>query len=166
LKKWPAIVIIVLGAAAGAAAQPAAGPGPVALVTRVYQDYAGAAVIDSSEFNQEDLFGRSKAVMARYLDDGLIALVLADRACSAKTQEICNLDFLPIWDGQDPGGATVRIAATKNPARVSAELRYGSDTVHHLTYVLVKTAAGWRIHDIEYDSHESLLKILRAKPGS
>jgi hypothetical protein len=30
---------------------------------------------------------------------------------------------------------------------------------------MVKTAAGWRVHDIEYDSHESLVAMLRRKPA-
>lgn len=33
--------------------------------------------------------------------------------------------------------------------------------VHRLVYVIAKTAAGWRLHDIEYDSHASLAKMLK-----
>jgi hypothetical protein len=32
---------------------------------------------------------------------------------------------------------------------------------------MVKTPLGWRVHDIEYDSHESLVKMLkRRKAGA
>lgn len=147
------------------APQPAA-PGGSALgaVARMYQDYAAEAVIDSPELSIQDLFGRPKATLARYLDDSLVALVLADRACSRRTQEVCNLDFSPMWDSQDPVGTTVRISAGKDPARVIVELLTpGSTGARRLTYRMVKTPAGWRVHDIEYDSHESLATMLRGK---
>lgn len=148
-----------------AAQSPAPSISAVAAVARIYQDYAAEAVIDSPESSIEDLFGRPKATLARYLDDALVALVLADRACSRRTEEVCNLDFLPIWDAQDPVGTKVKIAAVKDSSHVSVELRApdGSD-LRRLTYRMVKTAAGWRVHDIEYGSHESLVTMLRRKP--
>jgi len=151
----------LLLALTAASVQPAAPPGPLELVTKLYQEYAATAVIDSPELNLEDLFGRPRTAMAHYLDDPLIALVLADRACSERKQEVCNLDFMPIWDAQDAVGATVTISQAKDSARVVAEVRYAPSTVRRLTYVLVKTPAGWRIHDIEYDSHASLVKMLK-----
>ena len=102
--------------------------------------------------------------MARYLDDQLVTLVMADRECSRRTQEVCNLDFAPIWDSQDTVGTTVKIAEGKDPSRVQVELHMAPKTVRRLTYVMVKTPAGWRVHDIEYDSHESLVKMLKGKP--
>ncbi len=155
---------LLLAAATASGQVPATvtAPGPLAVVTKLYQEYAAQAVIDSPEFSMEDLFGRPRAAMARYLDDPLIALVLADRACSARKQEVCNLDFMPIWDAQDAAGATVKISEGKDPSRVPAEI-HSSDGVRHLTFVMVKSAAGWRIHDIEYDKG-SLVKILRGKP--
>jgi len=147
--------------------QPAASAGSaVAAVTRLYQDFAAEAVIDSPELSVPDLFGRPKATLARYLDDALIALVLADRACSQRTQEVCNLDFSPIWDAQDPVGTTVKIAPGSDPSRVDVVLQMpGGKDVRRLTYRMIKAATGWRVHDIEYDSHESLVTMLRRKPG-
>jgi hypothetical protein len=146
--------------------QTPAAPDARGAVAKVYQDFASEAVMDSPELSVADLFGRPKAAMARYLDDSLVALVMADRACSQRTQEVCNLDFAPIWDAQDPVGATVKIGEAKDPARVPVELHYPREPVRRLTYVMVKTPAGWRIHDIEYDSHESLVAMLRKKAGS
>jgi hypothetical protein len=155
--------LLVTAAPASAQVPPSVtAPTPLAVVTKLYQEYAAQAVIDSPEFSMEDLFGRPKAALARYLDDPLIGLVLADRACSARKQEVCNLDFMPIWDAQDAAGATVRISEGKDPSRVQAEIHY-SDGVRHLTFVMVKTAVGWRIHDIAYDKG-SLVKILKGKP--
>jgi hypothetical protein len=36
--------------------------------------------------------------------------------------------------------------------------------VRRLTYHMTKTAAGWRVRDIEHDSHASLVTMLRGKP--
>jgi hypothetical protein len=160
-----AVVLCAIGFAAPAQ-PPAAAASAVAAVTRLYQDFAAEAVIDSPGLSIQDLFGRSKASLDRYLDDALVALVLADRACSQRTQEVCNLDFSPIWDAQDAVGTTVKISESRDPSRVLAELRGpGSRDVRRLTYRMVKTAAGWRVHDIDYDSHESLVAMLRRKPA-
>jgi len=154
------VCVVALAVPATAQAPSAA----LAAVTKLYQDFAAEAVIDTAELSMPDLFGRPKAAMARYLDDELVALVLADRECSRRTHEVCNLDFAPIWDSQDMVGATVKIAAGKDSSHVQVEVRYAPNGVRRLTYVMVHTPAGWRVHDIEYDSHESLVAMLRAKP--
>jgi len=135
-------------------------------VARLYQDFAAEAVIDSPELSIEDLFGRPRAALARYLDDGLVALVLADRACSRRTGSVCQLDFAPIWDSQDPVGSTVKISQGKDASHVVVELRsFERPDVRRLTYVMAKTAAGWRVRDIEYGTHPSLVAMLRGKSG-
>lgn len=153
----------VLFLASIAAAQPATVPTAASAVAKLYQDFAAEAVIDTQDYTILDLFSRPKASLARYLDEGLVALVMADRACSEKKQEVCNLDFAPIWDSQDMVGTTVAIAEGKDPSRVQVELHMPPKTVRRLTYVMTKTPAGWRVHDIEYDSHESLVKMLKGK---
>ena len=157
-----AIVVGLLGVASFVSAQPAASTA-LGAVARIYQDFAAEAVIDTPELSVQDLFGRPKAAMARYLDDPLIALVLADRECSRRTQGVCALDFSPIWDAQDPVGATVKMSAGKDAGRVLAEIHYPQNVVRRLTYVMRRSAAGWRVHDIEYDSHTSLVTMLKGK---
>jgi hypothetical protein len=144
-------------------AQPATpGATAVSAVAKLYQDFAAEAVIDSPELSIEDLFGRPKATLSRYLDDALVSLVLADRACSRRTQEVCSLDFSPIWDAQDAVGTVVKISDAKDPSRVLVELQTPDHKdLRRLTYRMVKTPAGWRVHDIEYDSHESLVAMLK-----
>jgi len=158
-------VVLVAGAAGDVAAQPVEPHGAVTAVAKLYQDFAAEAVIDTPDLSILDLFSRPKATLARYLDDDLIALVLADRECAQRTQGVCNLDFAPIWDSQDMVGTTVKIEAGKDPSLVVVELR-GPDPKEHrrLTYHMVKAPAGWRVHDIAYDSHESLVKMLKKKP--
>ena len=44
-----------------------------------------------------------------------------------------------------------------------AEIRYPQNVVRRLTFVMRRSAAGWRVHDIEYDSHTSLVTMLKGK---
>jgi len=60
-------------------------------------------------------------------------------------------------------GVTVKIAQGKTPDRADVELKFPPNEIRKLTYVMVKTPAGWRVHDIEYDGHESLVRMLKAK---
>jgi hypothetical protein len=159
-----AIAACALGLASASAAQAPAEQTAVKAVAKIYQDFAAEAVIDTADLSILDLFSRPKATLARYLDDDLVALVMADRDCSRRKNEVCNLDFAPIWDAQDMVGTTVKIDEGKDAAHVKVELHFPPNTIRRLTYVMVKTAAGWRVHDIEYDSHESLVKMLKGKP--
>lgn len=158
--RW--LVIAFLITPAQIVAAQAVGDAPTA-VAKLYQTFAAEAVIDTQDYSIEGLFGRPKTTLARYLDDRLVVLVLADRACSARTHEVCNLDFSPMWDSQDPVGTTVKISPI-DASRVLVELHGPDQNARRLTYRMVKTTAGWRVHDIEYDSHESLATMLQRKP--
>lgn len=157
---WSVVGLLIVPAHIPAAQSGSDAP---AAVAKLYQEFAAEAVIDTQDYSIQGLFGRPKAALARYLDDRLVALVLADRACSARTQEVCNLDFSPMWDSQDPVGTAIKISAL-DASRVLVELHGPNQRDRRLTYRMVKTAAGWRVHDIEYDSHESLATMLRRKP--
>jgi hypothetical protein len=137
-------------------------PGPDAVVSQLYKDFAWEAVPDHAE--KPGLIEQPRAVLQRYFDDGLTNLILADRACAERTHEICRLDFSPIWDSQDPAASGLKVSATKDPSVVNVTFRDPeSHDVTELTYRMTKTQAGWRVHDIAYKSHESLLTLLRAK---
>jgi hypothetical protein len=154
---------IVLSLAIGADAQRQAPSGPLGTVVKLYQDFAAEAVIDNPDLSL-DLFAQPRAVLSKYLDDSLVALVLKDRECRQRTQEVCNLDFAPLWDSQDPVGTTVKISETPDAARVLVELRrFERPEVVRLTYRMTRGAAGWRVADIEYSGHASLASLLRGK---
>ncbi|MFZ6817182.1 hypothetical protein [Undibacterium sp. Ji22W] len=134
-----------------------------ALVAKLYKNYAFEAIRDESDLDGEFL-DRPRNVLLSYLTPSLAKLVLKDRKCAADTHEICNLDFMPLWDSQDPTGAIVRILPTSKNDEVNVQLRYGSET-RTLTYFLTLTNLGWRIRDIAYENgRKSLVDILgRAK---
>lgn len=130
---WSVIGFLILPGHIGATQAVTDAP---AAVARLYQDFAAEAVIDTQDYSIEGLFGRPKATLARYLDDRLVALVLDDRACSARTHEVCNLDFSPMWDSQDPVGTTVKISAI-DASRVVVELHGPDQKARRLTYGMV-----------------------------
>lgn len=160
-KLWVVVCLtaVVTITSSYAAAPP---PGADAVVARLYKDFAWEA--KSNDTEKTGLIDQPKSVLSSYFDETMTRLILEDRACSARTNEICRLDFPPIWDSQDPAAAGLKVSATKDPSIVQVTFRnpVGGE-VTTLSYEMTKTAAGWRIHDIKYKSHQSLLAILRMK---
>jgi len=135
------------------------------VVARLYRDFAWEAVVETPPWHGHELLDQPRVVLARYFDNELIRLWLADRACEARTHEICKIDFMPIWDSQDPSGTFVSIDSTTDPALVKVELRHPFKTEPRtLNYRLVKTPDGWRIHDIVRPGNWSLVSLLSRKP--
>jgi hypothetical protein len=156
------LAIALLGCSADLTAQAAGASGPLNIVARLYRDFAGIAVIDDPELAGEVLIEQPRAVLARYFDETLVGLILKDRACVARTREVCNLDFDPLFESQDPVGSTVKILPTRDPSVVSAKLRqFERPEVRELKFRLVNTAAGWRVSDIDYGADGTLLGILK-----
>ncbi len=136
---------------------------PVGVVAQLYRDFAWEAVMDEPEWRGHSLMEQPQTVLARYFDDGLIALLLADRACVSRTHEECRLDHLPIWDSQDPGATQLKVLGTPDSSVVRVSFRYPSDrTPIELAYHMVRTGRGWRIHDIVSRSAGSLRQQLSA----
>jgi hypothetical protein len=136
-------------------------------VAQLYRDFAWEAVVETPDWHGHDLLDQPRAVLSRYFDDALVRLWLADRACGIRTHEICRMNFLPIWDSQDPSGTFVNIAATADRMVVRVELRHPAYTEpRYLNYRLVETSAGWRVHDISREGGDgwSLVRLLSGKP--
>jgi hypothetical protein len=136
------------------------------VVRQLYADFACEAVIDEPGCDsRHELIDQPQAVLEQYVDAALTRLWLADRKCEARTHEICNVDFLPIWASQDPSGTFVRILPTSDSTRIDVELRHPYYTEPRvLQYTLVSTKTGWRIHDIARPGEWSLLALLSKKP--
>lgn len=154
-------VLVLLGLISAAAnAEPQLSP-QVKLVRSLYQRFAGMSVLEQPSSDGE-LVDQPRAVLLRYFDQELTSLWLQDRACVSHTREICRLDFSPIWDSQDPVGATVRIEPESAPNSIRAVITYGTATRRVVHYKLIPTRAGWRVHDIAFEgSRPTLLQILR-----
>lgn len=157
------MLLLVLALGPGYAAESKGARADVNVVRALYDEFAGEAVLQDPGA-QRVLADQSAAVLARYFTAKLSTLILRDRECSARTREICNLDFSPIWDSQDPAGATVTMVAGSALGNVRATVHYPNGEKRALVFRLAKTGLGWRIADIIYaNDRQTLLKILEAR---
>ena len=156
------LAFLVLGLAGeNCFAQLEVGSGPVAIVYNLYHDFAWEAVI--SEPENKGLLDQSRSTLERYFDSRLANLILKDRECEARTKEICKLDFMPLWDSQDPGASDMKITSGKGNT-VNVEFLYPGDSSKiKIIYQATKVSGHWRISDIRYKSGHSLLSILESK---
>ena len=138
----------------------------VRVVRQLYADFACEAVIDDPGCDsRHELLDQPRTVLERYFDAPLAGLWIADRACAARAREECRLNFLPIWASQDPSGSFIRILPTADSTQVDVELRHPYyQEPRILRYTLVRTKAGWRIHDIALGREWALVALLSGKP--
>jgi hypothetical protein len=133
----------------------------VEIVRSLYSEFAEEAVIKEPT-PQRDILGQPQPVLTRFFTTELSALLLQDRECAVRTQEICDLDFSPMWDSQDPTGATVTIVGRSDLGDVLVTVHYPDNEVRKLVFRLEKKAIGWRIADIVYaDGRPSLSQLLK-----
>lgn len=130
------------------------------VVERLYQDYAWETGHEQTK--RETFFNERRAVLERYLTRSLANLVVEDQECSRRTREICQLDFSPIWDSQDPEGAKFRILSARPDNVVVVNVSYPGRKPRSVMYYLTKTDLGWRIDDIR-TSKWSLRIALKVK---
>jgi hypothetical protein len=156
--------LLLSTAAVAAPAQRRPISGPVAIVAQLYRDFAWEVVVEEPSFGDHGLLDQPRSVLQRYFDDRLTDLWLADRACAVKSRGICRVDFLPIWNSQDPMASDLRIAQSSDSNVVGVTFRAYQDQIVDLTYHLIHTPRGWRIDDIRNGSEWSLRQLLSRQP--
>jgi hypothetical protein len=132
------------------------------VVARLYKDFAWQALSSQSELFGDVLANQKKAVLERYFSPDLAALLLQDAACQAKTREICNLDFDPIFASQDPSVTDLEIGDAKsNTVPVEFKSPASNDAVR-VNFKMTMVGGAWKISDITYNSMKqtSLKKLL------
>lgn len=155
--------LLLLASLPGFATQSTGVRADVGVVRSLYAEFAGEAVLEDPT-TQTVLLDQSRTVLLRYFTTHLSTLIVRDRECGVRTGEVCHLDFSPIWDSQDPTGATVTLAAAAL-GTVRASVRYPAGEQRILVFQLTQTSSGWRIADVVYANQgQTLLKILEAKP--
>lgn len=144
----------------GLAMPASAGEDAVAVVARMYRDYAWEAVV--VEPSHKGLIEQPAAVLRRYFHESLVERLLADRESARKSHEIPKLDYLPIWASQDPMAYDLRVRATEREGVVEVEFRRppGDAPAARLRYDLKRSAQGWRIADIRDENGASLYELL------
>ena len=138
-----------------------------------------AAISIAGELSPKDLVAqlyqahRSKhdpldetALLGRYFDPALLKLYLKDK--HEANGEVGRLDGDPLYNAQEIQIKDFSVSAPEvagGPSRTGTEARVtvnfknlGKPT--RVTYMLDRTANGWKISDIRYDDGSSLKKIL------
>lgn len=146
----------VLGAQADAGA---------AVVAQLYKDYAWEAIVSVHASFGEGLAHQSRAVLEKYFDPTLAALLVGDSECQRRVQGICNLDFDLLFASQDPRVADLDVVPLA-PGRVAVAFADPvSQNKTRLEFRLVMVGAKWKVADIIYPNgtESSLKKILMKK---
>jgi hypothetical protein len=131
------------------------------VVEQLYRDYAWVILFDSP--GMVKLTDQPQQELSKYFTSSLANLINKDHECTRKTGDVCNLDFDPIYDSQDPDGAhQLRIEPEGvDMVHVTFLRRWSSPDVAELQFKMIRMSAGWRIDDIYYKGHESLRAILQ-----
>ncbi|HUI13261.1 MAG TPA: DUF3828 domain-containing protein [Xanthobacteraceae bacterium] len=126
----------------------------LALVKEIYAAYRGK--------NAKGIPLDNTAVLRRYFDPSLAALILEDQRNAARRNEAPQLDGDPFVDAQDWDIADFDIAAVNaGPGKATATVKFvnqGAPTTVVLDLVRVK--ANWRISDVVW-SHDGKPDTLR-----
>jgi len=145
-------ILVLLVTALTAAISIAGDLSPKDLVAQLYQTH-------SSKHDPLD----ETALLGRYFDPALLKLYLKDKR-EAKG-EVGRLDGDPLYNAQDIEIKDFSISAPEmagGEARVTVNFtNLGKPT--RVTYMLDRTANGWKISDIRYDDGSSLKKLLEGK---
>ena len=148
-----ATLAVVLRSAGTARADAAA----KAMLEKIYAAYKGK--------NSKGILLDSDAMLRRYFEPKLAALMIKDRNDARKRGDVPELDADPFVGGQDweigPVEIVVRDIA---PDRASATAKFRNLKVATtVAYDLVKLADGWRIANITWDGNDTLRGIYEKK---
>jgi hypothetical protein len=142
-------VLTFAGAPAAAVADAAA----KAFLEKIYAAYKGK--------NSKGVPLDSDAMLQRYFEPRLAALMIKDRKEAQKRGDIPELDGDPFINGQDWEIGPVDIAVRDTaPDKASATVKFSNFKVPTIVaYDLVKLVDGWRIADITWDGKDTLRGI-------
>ncbi len=130
-----------------------ADPAAKAFLEKIYAAYKGK--------NSKGIRLDSDAVLRRYFEPKLAALMIKDRNDAQKRGDIPELDGDPFINGQDWEIGPVDIAVRDiAPDKASATVKFRNLKVQTtVDYDLVQLKEGWRIADITWDGKDTLRGI-------
>lgn len=159
---WAAIAAVILGSlqlGSPALAKPAPKPPPApaaaqTFVRGLYKAYA------------DETYSPIGKAAPRVFDASTLALLRENERLTPEG-ELGSWDADPICRCQDPTGVSAVIVGSrstgKGKATVTVEVRFGEQTQGEVTFRLVATGGGWRIHDLESDEVGSLRDYTEAE---
>ena len=104
---------------------------------------------------------KGRKLQERFFDENLARLIWKDLT-ETPEGEVGHLDFDPLYNAQDIHVTRFRVgtpALEGDKATVSVTFN-NYDRKENLKFLMVKTAAGWKISNIDYGEGSDLLKIL------
>jgi Protein of unknown function (DUF3828) len=104
---------------------------------------------------------KGRKLQQRFFDDNLARLIWKDLT-ETPQDEVGRLDFDPLYNAQDIQVTRFRVgAAAVEGDRATVHVTFNNyDRKEDLKFLLVKTASGWKISNIDYGENTTLLKIL------
>jgi hypothetical protein len=132
----------------------------VAIVARLYHDYAWEVVVVTPRFTP--FMDEPVSVLEQYLTPELAALVIQDRECVKRTRETCRMDTSPLWVGNDPGAQDLTVTAGAGNEVVVGFTYPGNGHKLERRFTVVRAGRQWRIDDILFEG--SSLKELLKRP--
>lgn len=139
---------------------------PITIVAHLYSDYAWEAVLDTPYSAKTGLLDEPPKILRRYFSKRLTELFSNDRECAKRTKEICRLDFLPIWNSQDPAATDLTITPTNKPNSIRVQFINPSNRQKiELYFILIREPLGWRVDNIISDDWD-LRSILETSLNS
>jgi Protein of unknown function (DUF3828) len=139
--------------AAQAATTAAAAATPTSIVSELYRVHRNG---------YGGLFDKKgRKLQQRFFDDNLARLIWKDLTETPRG-DVGRLDFDPLYNAQDIKITRFRVgAAAVEGGHATVHVTFNNyDRKEDLKFLLVKTAAGWKISDIDYGENTTLLKIL------
>ena len=130
----------------------------VAVVTRLYKDFAWEAMASQPEFFGEGLAHQDKATLKRYFTPALAELLVRDAVCQARVKGICNLDFVLLFYSQDPRVVDLDIQPRSSGQVDVAFKDPVSDERTKIAFRLMQVGGKWRVADILYGQQGTSLK--------
>jgi len=102
-----------------------------------------------------------RKLQQRFFDDHLATLIWKDLT-ETPQDEVGRLDFDPLYNAQDIRITRFRVgSATLEGDRATVPVTFQNyDRKESLKFLMTKTAAGWKISNIDYGAGYDLLKIL------
>ena len=97
------------------------------------------------------------ALKPALLSHSLRVFMRADQKCAQK-HGVCQLDFDPLYDSQDPEIERVEYRCQKD--QVIATLFAPNDKPKSIVFSLVRENGAWKIDDLHYATHPHLKQIL------
>jgi len=166
---YASMLLVIVSPASSHSASPQSRSGDVALIAKLYKNFAWQALGTTQDVFGKPLRQQDEAVLRQYFDPTLAALITRDRECVIRRTEVCNMDFDPLFGSRDAAVSDFTIHR-ESAGRIAVGFTSpSSGEKAKLLFHVRQSGTAWRINDVVYQDLRgaSLRKLLATKlPGS